>query len=136
MLSARRCALACCILAGAGPAIADDKPTASAQVLLEEVTGDIAEGMDREVRVMQSSLPPKGVTAWHTHPFPVTILVTQGTIVIEMEGREPKTVRAGEAWLEPVNVRMRGTNPSDTETLSAYLFQVSDPETPFLRPVE
>jgi quercetin dioxygenase-like cupin family protein len=129
-----RASLIALALTAAVQANAQTAPTSDAQILLKQLSGDIAPGMEREVRVIKSSLPPAQSTPWHTHPYPVTILVTEGTIVIEMEGRQSKTLKAGEAWLEPVNVRMRGTNPSDSEMLSGYLFQVSDPEVPFLHP--
>jgi quercetin dioxygenase-like cupin family protein len=73
--------------------------------------------------MLTSSLSPGGVTGWYTHPAPVFIVVTEGTLVIEMEDREPKTIRAGEAWRKPVNVRLRGTNPN-----------ASEPEKPLLEP--
>ncbi|WP_207462271.1 hypothetical protein [Azospirillum sp. SYSU D00513] len=129
------CAFTFCALLLATGVIADDKPTSSSKMMLKAPTGDIAAGMQHEVRVIAASMGPKGVTDWHTHPYPVTVVVTHGTMIIEMEGRESKTIKAGEAWLEPVNVRMRGINPSEIEPVSGYLFQVSEPNAPFLQPV-
>jgi quercetin dioxygenase-like cupin family protein len=53
-----------------------------------------------------------------------------------MEGREPVTVRAGQAMVEPPNVRMTGYNRSSTEPLRLAIFYVSDPDTPFLDPMQ
>jgi quercetin dioxygenase-like cupin family protein len=52
-----------------------------------------------------------------------------------MEGRPPVTVKAGQAMVEPPNVRMTGFNRSATEPMRVLIFYVSDPETPFLDPI-
>jgi hypothetical protein len=41
-------------------------------------------------------------------------------------------VKAGEAYVEPPNVRMTGYNRSTTEGLKVVIFYVGDPGTPFL----
>ena len=51
---------------------------------------------------------------------------------MELEGRTPVTVKAGEAFVEPPNVKMTGHNRSTTEPLRLVIFYVSDPDTPFL----
>jgi hypothetical protein len=45
------------------------------------------------------------------------------------------TVKAGQAMVEPPNVRMTGFNRSATEPMRVLIFYVSDPETPFLDPI-
>jgi hypothetical protein len=52
-----------------------------------------------------------------------------------MEGREPVTVKTGQATLMPPQVKMTGYNRSDTDPLRLVLFNVSDPDTPYLDPV-
>ena len=56
----------------------------------------------------------------------------EGAFRLELKGREPLTVRAGEAMVEPPNVAMTGYNPSATEKTRVVIFYVSTPETPFL----
>lgn len=55
----------------------------------------------------------------------------EGAFTLELEGRAPVTVKAGEAFVEPPNVKMTGHNRS-TEPLKVVVFYVSDPGTPFL----
>ncbi|MGH7782888.1 MAG: hypothetical protein ACREO5_03465 [Candidatus Binatia bacterium] len=55
----------------------------------------------------------------------------EGAFALEMEGRAPVTVKAGQAMVEPPRVRMTGYNRS-TEPLRVLIFYVSDPDTPFL----
>ncbi len=52
-----------------------------------------------------------------------------------MEGHEPVTVKAGEAMVEPPNVKMTGYNRATSEQLKVVIFYVSDTDTPFLDPV-
>ena len=42
------------------------------------------------------------------------------------------TVKAGEATVEPPNVKMTGYNRSTNEPLKVVIVYVSDPDTPFL----
>lgn len=58
----------------------------------------------------------------------------EGTFTLELEGRAPVTVKAGEAYVEPPDVKMTGHNRSAAEPLKVVVFYVSDPDTPFLDP--
>jgi len=69
---------------------------------------------------------------FHTHRFPVTVHVLEGTFTLELEGREPVVVRAGQTIIEPPHVRQTGYNRSATEALRVVVFYVGDPGTPFL----
>jgi len=73
---------------------------------------------------------------FHTHGFPVAVYILEGAFTLEIEGRDPMTVKAGQAMLEPPNVRMTGYNRSSTERLRVVIFYVSDPDKPFLDPVQ
>ena len=86
----------------------------------------------RFVRVLTATFNPGDKTVHHTHRFPVTVYVLEGAFRLELKGREPLTVRAGEAMVEPPNVAMTGYNPSATEKTRVVIFYVSTPETPFL----
>jgi len=59
----------------------------------------------------------------------------EGAFTLEMEGREAVTVKAGQAITMPAHVKMTGYNRSSTEPLRLVLFNVSDPDTPYLDPV-
>jgi len=83
---------------------------------------------------MTAHLKPGDQTPFHSHRFPVTVYIQEGSFTLEMEGREPMVLKAGQAYVEPPNVRMTGYNRSATEALRVMIFYVSDPETPFLDP--
>jgi len=109
-----------------GPGIA--KPNMVLQQVVEGLPRD-----DRQtVRVMTATFKPGDKTVYHTHRFPVTVYVLEGTFTLELDGRPPLTVKAGEALVEPPKVPMTGYNRSATEETRVVIFYVSANDTPFL----
>ncbi len=106
--------------------------TASPQLLLREVLSGMPRGDKQEVRVLTAGFKPGDKTVFHTHRFPVIVHVLEGAFTLELEGRAPITVKAGEAMVEPPNVKMTGYNRSATEPLRVLIVYTSDPDTPFL----
>jgi quercetin dioxygenase-like cupin family protein len=102
--------------------------------LLREIVQGMPKGERQEVRVLTATLKPGEKTPFHTHRFPVTAYVLEGTFTLEIEGRAPVTVKAGHAIVEPPQVKMTGYNRSSTEPMRVVIFYVSDPDTPFLDP--
>ena len=105
------------------------------QSLLSETVQGMPKGEKQEVRVLTASFKPGDKTMFHTHRFPVTVYVLEGAFTLEMDGREPVTVKAGQAIVMPSDVKMTGYNRSSTDPLRLVLFNVSDPGTPYLDPV-
>ena len=97
---------------------------------------EIVQGMPKsdkqEVRVLTATIQPGGKTPFHTHRFPVTVYILEGTFTLELEGRLPVVLKAGESHIEPPNVKMTGYNKSPNEPMRVVIFYVSDPDTPFL----
>jgi len=118
------------------PAIAQEAPPlAKPQLILHQAVQGMPQGKRQEVRVMTASIKPGDKTPFHSHRFPVTVYILEGAFTLEMEGREPLVLNAGEAYVEPANVKMTGYNRSATEALRVVIFYASDPDTPFLDPV-
>jgi quercetin dioxygenase-like cupin family protein len=113
-------------------AAAQESGTARPNIIHRELVAGMPRGDRQEVRVITASFKPGDKTVFHTHRFPVTVYVLEGAFTLEMEGRAPVTVKAGEAFVEPPNVKMTGHNRSTAEPLKVVVFYVSDPETPFL----
>ncbi len=111
---------------------AAERGTASPQLLLREVLSGMPRGDKQEVRVLTAGFKPGDKTVFHTHRFPVIVHVLEGAFTLELEGRAPITVKAGEAMVEPPNVKMTGYNRSATEPLRVLIVYTSDPDTPFL----
>jgi len=127
--------LALSVLVTGAPTEAQDAGPARPQLLLREIVQGMPRGERQEVRILTASLKPGDKTVFHTHRFPVAVYVVEGAFTLEMEGRAPITVRAGDAMLEPPLVRMTGYNRSTTEPLRVVIFYTSEPDTPFLDPI-
>jgi len=116
-------------------AMAQEQGVIKPQLLLSEIIQGMPKGDKQEVRVLTASFKPHEKTMFHTHRFPVTVYVLEGAFTLEMEEREPVTIKAGQAIVMPSQVKMTGYNRSSTDLLRLVLFNVSDPGTPYLDPV-
>lgn len=116
-------------------ALAQERGVVKPQLLLREIVQGMPTGDSQEVRVLTAIFQPGDKTLFHTHRFPVTVYVLEGAFTLEMEGREPATVKSGQAMMMPPLVKMMGYNRSSTEPLRVVVFYVSDPDTPFLDPI-
>lgn len=115
----------------AGPAWAQSSGIAKPDMVLQQVVEGLPKDDKQTIRVMTASFKPGDKTVHHTHRFPVTVYVLEGAFTLELAGRPPLTVKAGEAMVEPPNVAMTGYNRS-SETTKVVIFYVSANDTPFL----
>ena len=109
--------------------------TAKPDLVFSEIVAGMPRGESQAVRVLTASFKPGDRTVFHTHRSPVTVYILEGAFTLELEGRAPVTVRAGQAFVEPPNVKMTGYNRSVSEPLRLVIFYVSEPDTPFLDPL-
>ena len=100
--------------------------------ILTALVPGMPRGEQQEIRVLTATLKPGDMTPFHTHRFPVTVYVLEGTFTLEMEGRAPVVVTAGQAMVEPPQVKMTGYNRSSSDLTRVVIFYVSEPGTPFL----
>lgn len=133
---ARACAATLLAVLLTPAALAQEPALARPNLLLQETVAGMPRGETQQVRVLTASFRPGDKTVFHTHRSPVTVYVLEGKFTLELEGRAPVVVSAGEAFVEPPNVRMTGYNRSATDPLRVVIFYVSDPGTPFLDVVQ
>lgn len=112
--------------------MAQQPGTAAPRLLLREAVMGMPKADSQEVRVMTATFKPGDKTVLHTHRSPVTVYVLEGNFTLELEGRPPVVVGAGQAYVEPPHLKMIGYNKSTTEPLKVVIFYVSDIGTPFL----
>ena len=93
-----RIALALALAALALPAAAQP---ARPDLLLRESVSSMPRGTTQEIQVLTATIAPGQSTVFHTHAFPVTVYVLEGTFTLELQGRETMIVRAGQAMIEP-----------------------------------
>jgi quercetin dioxygenase-like cupin family protein len=101
-------------------------------LVLKESVSQMPQSATQEVRVLTASFKPGDRTVFHSHRWPVTVYVLEGQFSLELEGRAPVVVSAGQAFVEPPNVKMTGYNKSTSDGLRVVIFYVSDTGTPFL----
>ena len=105
------------------------------ETILQKVVPGMPTGKRQEVRVITATFKPGEKTILHTHQFPVTYFVLEGTFRKELEGYTPVIIKAGQAFVEPPNTKATLFNHSSTEPLRLVIFYASKPDTPFLDPV-
>jgi len=117
--------------AGGAPAGSSAGPAAMLTIVHRALVENMPRSDRQEVRIITATLKPGDRTPRHTHRFPVAVYVMQGTFVLELEGRDPITAKAGGAMIEPPHIKMIGLNPSATEPTQLAIVYVSDPDTSF-----
>ena len=105
---------------------------AKPHLVLEEVIKGMPRDEQQSVRIMTATFKAGDQTVRHTHRFPVAVYVLEGTFTLELKGRAPIAVKAGEALVEPSDTEMVGYNRSTTEPARVVIFYVATPGTPFL----
>ncbi len=123
------------LLAATGSILPAAAQPARPDLLLRETVSGMPRGATQEIQVLTATIAPGQSTVFHTHAFPVTVYVLEGTFTLDLQGRETVVVRAGQSMVEPPNVPMTGHNRSATEATRVVIFFVADPGTPFLHPM-
>ena len=123
------------VVASSASAYAQAPGFAAPKLVLKESVARMPKTDLQEVRVLTAAFKPGDRTVFHSHRSPVTVYVLEGQFTLDLDGRTPVVVSAGQAFVEPPNVKMTGYNRSATEPLRLVIFYVSDPETPFLDPL-
>lgn len=79
-------------------------------------------GAQQEVKVLTATIAPGARTVTHTHGFPVSVYILEGAFTLEMDGHPAVTLTAGQAMVEPADVRMTGFNPGAAEPTRVVIF--------------
>jgi quercetin dioxygenase-like cupin family protein len=114
---------------------AQTRGAAKLRVLHREAVAGMPMVGDQEIRVLFARLEPGDRTPHHSHRFPVTVYMLEGTFTLELDGRDTVTLTAGEVFVEPPCVPMTGINHDSKTPATMALFYVSTPDTPFADPV-
>ena len=119
-----------------GPALAEDAPPVTPNLVLQQLVQGLPQGNESEIRVMTATFRAGDKTPVHTHGFPVTVYVVEGEFTVEMKDMDPITIKAGEAMVEPPNTVMTGTNRATAGETKVVVFYVSTAGTPFVTPLK
>jgi quercetin dioxygenase-like cupin family protein len=120
-------------LLGATSQAADPKSAAVESLLTEPLSGVPG----KEVTILTVEYPPGGASAPHRHDADVFVYVLEGALIMQVDGKEPVTVRKGETFREkPTDIHRQSMNASKTEPAKFVVFVVKDQGKPVTRPVD
>ena len=75
------------------------------------------------------------ISSRHRHTGPLFVYVIEGSLTVEMENKEPYTIKKGEVFQELPNLVMQARNASSTGPVDFVVFQVLPKGEPFLKRV-
>jgi quercetin dioxygenase-like cupin family protein len=90
-------------------------------------SGDLSVG--RQAVQAVAEIDPKAQSGRHTHPGEEIGYVLDGTIILEIEGMPPKTLKAGEGFIVPNGKvhNARNTGTSVAKVLGTYIVEKGKP---------
>ena len=106
-----------------------EPPKAEQQYLAKHGLAGVA---GQEAHVRHVAYPPGWVGGKHSHLGDVYVYVLEGSMVFDVEGKEPVTVGPGGLFHEQPNSVMRAANASKTDRLRIVLFQVNPTGQPLM----
>lgn len=72
------------------------------------------EGMPgKQMLAWVARIPPGGTSGWHYHPYDEFVYILDGAVTMQVKGKAPVIVRAGETFHVPANAVHRATNASN-----------------------
>jgi quercetin dioxygenase-like cupin family protein len=91
----------------------------------------------REVSMIAVEYAPGGADPVHTHNAQAIVYVLEGSIVMQVKGGAPVTLKPGETFYEgPDDVHIVGRNASHTAPARFLVFLVKNKGAPILTPVK
>jgi quercetin dioxygenase-like cupin family protein len=118
------CTLTLAIALGAGTLAAQQ--AAFTRTVLQKI--DLT-APGREAVQVRAEFPPGAVAGRHTHPGEELIYVIDGTLVLEVEGRGPVTLKAGDVASVPAATVHDGRNigTGTARVLTTYIVEKGKP---------
>jgi quercetin dioxygenase-like cupin family protein len=124
-------AIAACALAGQ---FASAAPHPDVKQIMSKPLTDIP---GKEGLVLTVSYPPGGADEIHRHNAHAFVYVLEGSVVMQLRGAEPVTLKAGETFFEgPNDVHIVGRNASDSKPAKFVVFLVKKQGVPVFIPAK
>jgi quercetin dioxygenase-like cupin family protein len=98
---------------------------------------DLANVPDKEVTMITVEYPPGSSDPVHRHNAQAFVYVLEGSIVMQVKGRDPVTLKPGDTFYEgPDDVHVVGRNASKTAPARFVVILVKAKGAPILVPVK
>src|SRR5262252_1622886 len=124
-------AIAACALAAQ---FAPAAPPADVKEIMSKPLTDIP---GKEGLMLMVTYPPGGADEIHRHNAHAFVYVIEGSIVMQLRGSEPVTVKAGETFYEgPNDVHIVGRSATDTKPAKFVVFLVKNEGVPAFIPAK
>lgn len=107
--------------------------SAAAETMTTPVLNTTIEGMpNTEANIVLFDVDPGWKTDHHIHPGQLFVYMLEGTLHLEVDGKDPVDYSAGEAFYELPNLGMVGGNLSTTERAKFIVFQFGEAGQPLM----
>jgi quercetin dioxygenase-like cupin family protein len=104
--------------------------------ITELMTKDLADIPGREALMITVEYPPGGADPIHRHNAHAFVYVLEGSIVMQVKGGKPVTLKAGQTFYEGRDdVHVVGKNASSTKPAKFVVLLLKDKGAPALVPV-
>jgi quercetin dioxygenase-like cupin family protein len=91
----------------------------------------------KEGLMLTVTFPPGGADEVHRHDALAFVYVLEGSIVMQVKGSPPVTLKPGQAFYEgPTDIHLVGRNASPTKPARFVVFIVKDKGAPAVKPVK
>jgi quercetin dioxygenase-like cupin family protein len=98
---------------------------------------DIPEFAGKEVIMLTVAYPPGHASSAHRHNAHVFVYVLEGSVVMQVEGEEAKTLGPGETFYEkPSDIHTVSKNASATVPAKILVLMLKDKDAPVTRPAK
>ena len=126
----KRLLLTCGLVVAAGTSVAQSTKVSPA------ISRDLTGMAGKEGVLLVVEYAPGAVDPVHRHDAHVFVYVLEGSVVMQVKGGEPVTLRPGETFYEgPSDTHVVGRNASATDPAKFLAFFVKDKGAPILTPV-
>jgi quercetin dioxygenase-like cupin family protein len=101
------------------------------------MTKELADMPGKEALMITVEYPPGSKDAPHRHNAHAFVYVLEGTIVMQLKGKQPVTLTAGQTFYEgPGDVHVVGRNASSTKPARFLVLLLKDKGAPVLVPAQ
>jgi len=101
------------------------------------MTKELADMPGKEALMITVEYPPGSKDAPHRHNAHAFVYVLEGTIVMQLKGKQPVTLTAGQTFYEgPEDVHVVGRNASRTKPARFLVLLLKDKGAPVLVPAQ
>ncbi|QEY61802.1 cupin domain-containing protein [Metapseudomonas lalkuanensis] len=89
----------------------------------------------KEAMLLTVTYAPGQASDAHVHPGSVLAYVTEGEVISQLKGEQPRRYKAGESWYEPAgSAHLQSRNASDSKPAKLVVWILNEEKAPLLEP--